>query len=285
VLEGLDLFDRLVFIDFRNLDVARVAEMRGISLTAADVEHAMHVVRPGRAAAGFDAVRLISTRLPLLWPAAPLLYLPGVALPGRVLYGALARRRMGLVSCSAAGCSLAPEAPPAASGDRPHVLRGPALVGAIIIVLSGAWAMRSEFYPLSSWQMFSSSNHSGIIWYYHVFKTTEDGAQSEARLENMGLGVARYRPMLANAFADPSGRGRKRCIDLLRHCGQAWNSRAGPGQRVVLLRAVKFEWDFVRNPDDPQFGQPAADIEVAIDPAGGAAPSAAARAAPAAARR
>lgn len=54
----------------------------------------MYVISPdGDRHAGGDAVRYLSRRLPLLWPAAPILHLPGTANLWRWLYHQVAKRR------------------------------------------------------------------------------------------------------------------------------------------------------------------------------------------------
>ena len=54
----------------------------------------MYLVEPdGTRHAGGDAVRYLSRRLPLLWPIAPILHLPGSANLWRWLYNQVAKRR------------------------------------------------------------------------------------------------------------------------------------------------------------------------------------------------
>ncbi len=54
----------------------------------------MHVVTDrGRVETGFDAYRAIAWSLPLAWPIAPLLWVPGVPWLGRRVYAAVAARR------------------------------------------------------------------------------------------------------------------------------------------------------------------------------------------------
>jgi predicted DCC family thiol-disulfide oxidoreductase YuxK len=55
---------------------------------------------------GFGAFRWLSWRLPLLWPLAPLLYLPGVPFLGQRLYLLVARNRFRLVPCHGGICTL-----------------------------------------------------------------------------------------------------------------------------------------------------------------------------------
>lgn len=67
----------------------------------------MHLVTPsGVIYAGYAAFRWMAWRIPLLWPLAPLLYLPGVPWVGRRAYLWVARRRYRLVPCSHGVCQL-----------------------------------------------------------------------------------------------------------------------------------------------------------------------------------
>ncbi len=70
----------------------------------------MHLVPPGggRVYHGFGALRWLAWRLPLLWPLAPLLYLPGVPALGQRLYLWVARNRLRLVPCHGGVCTLPP---------------------------------------------------------------------------------------------------------------------------------------------------------------------------------
>jgi predicted DCC family thiol-disulfide oxidoreductase YuxK len=92
VLRRLDLGGRVEFLD-------ALADWPSIhaahpSLVQEDCIRTMHVVtRDGRVATGFDAYRSIAWSLPLLWPVAPLLYVPGVPAFGRRVYAAVAARR------------------------------------------------------------------------------------------------------------------------------------------------------------------------------------------------
>jgi predicted DCC family thiol-disulfide oxidoreductase YuxK len=68
----------------------------------------MHLVPPGggRVYHGFGALRWLAWRLPLLWPLAPFLYLPGVPVLGQRLYLWVARNRFRLVPCHGGVCTL-----------------------------------------------------------------------------------------------------------------------------------------------------------------------------------
>jgi predicted DCC family thiol-disulfide oxidoreductase YuxK len=109
MLRRLDWLHRLSYVDAR--DPARLPATRE-PLDPQRLLQEMHVVPPGggRAYHGFGALRWLAWRLPLLWPLAPLLYIPGVPALGQRLYLWVARHRFRLVPCHGGVCTLPPAA-------------------------------------------------------------------------------------------------------------------------------------------------------------------------------
>jgi predicted DCC family thiol-disulfide oxidoreductase YuxK len=92
VLRRLDLGGRVEFLDAL-ADWPRIHAAHP-ALLQDDCIRTMHVVtRDGRVETGFDAYRAIAWSLPLLWPVAPLLDVPGVPAVGRRVYASVAARR------------------------------------------------------------------------------------------------------------------------------------------------------------------------------------------------
>ena len=78
-------------------------------LTPADCMRSMHAVsHSGRVTAGFDAMRALTTRLPLFWPLAVIGSLPGVTWAGRRVYNWVAATRPRDVTCSDQVCGIHP---------------------------------------------------------------------------------------------------------------------------------------------------------------------------------
>ena len=76
-------------------------------LSAARLLEEMHLVTPrGKVYAGYAAFRWMAWRVPVLWPVAPFLYLPGVPWLGHRVYLWVARRRYRLVPCEHGVCRL-----------------------------------------------------------------------------------------------------------------------------------------------------------------------------------
>lgn len=92
VLRRLDLFGRIEFHDaLRDWPAVQVAFPR---LRQEDCLDTIHVVTAsGDVRTGFDAYRAIAWSIPLFWPVAPLLYVPGVPFAGRKVYARVARNR------------------------------------------------------------------------------------------------------------------------------------------------------------------------------------------------
>lgn len=91
-LARLDWFDRLAFADMtvaRDLPVDLATAMRGIPMRTVQ----------GQALVGFEAVRRALVQTPMGVAPALLLYLPGVAGIGRMVYGRIAASRQRTAAC------------------------------------------------------------------------------------------------------------------------------------------------------------------------------------------
>lgn len=107
MLQRLDWLGRLSYQDAR--------DMAHLPAGAAPVEpqrllDEMHVITADGHGLyhGFGALRWLAWRLPLLWPFAPLLYVPGVPRLGQRLYLWVARHRFRLVPCHGGVCTIQP---------------------------------------------------------------------------------------------------------------------------------------------------------------------------------
>lgn len=97
----IDNLHRLRLLDFRDRAVHKAV---AADIAEDALDRALHIRFPGgRTLTGFDAFRSLAWHLPVLWPAAPLLYIPGVASIGRRIYARIADRRK---RCSHEGCGL-----------------------------------------------------------------------------------------------------------------------------------------------------------------------------------
>lgn len=97
-------------LSYLSLHDPRVAE-RYPNLSHEQLMEQMYVIdQQGRPYGGSDAVRLLSRRLPLLWPVMPILHLPGTAGLWRWGYHQIAKRRYKISGrskdCSQEACSI-----------------------------------------------------------------------------------------------------------------------------------------------------------------------------------
>jgi predicted DCC family thiol-disulfide oxidoreductase YuxK len=107
LLRRLDWLGRLDYVNARDRDRLPAG---GPPFDRDRLLKEMHVLTPDgrRLYHGFAALRWIAWRLPLLWPVAPLLYVPGVPWLGQRLYLWIARNRFRLVPCHGGVCTLPP---------------------------------------------------------------------------------------------------------------------------------------------------------------------------------
>ena len=89
-LHAWDWQGRLAFVSLHDPDIGRYAR----DLTHDQLMEQMYVVdRSGRQYGGAAAFRYLSCKLPLLWPVAPLMHIPGSLPLWRWLYAQIASRR------------------------------------------------------------------------------------------------------------------------------------------------------------------------------------------------
>lgn len=283
VMEALDLFGRLKFVNYRALsgdDLAALNREHGASITTERLEREMVVIKGGREYGGADGYRKIVPSLPALWWSLPLLIIPGLS---DTVYRWIAKNRMSLLQNCTDACAIEPAArgfeaqnaqpalataPPGAAGAATappplwQRLRSPLIVGAIPLLLMGLWSFRTEFYPFTSMQMFSSYTDHTVVYYYRAYNFYEDGTVALARFSDMGQGQPRYSPTIRGGFIEMDMRngtpeqrkrvtlvrpgvsaGEQKVIDLMKRSGKWWNEH-NPGKRIVRMEAVKHQWDF-----------------------------------------
>ncbi|MBL8792778.1 MAG: DUF393 domain-containing protein [Planctomycetia bacterium] len=105
LLQRLDWFGRVRYQDARAVEHLPVTEP---PLEPARLLEEMHLLTPDRTTVhqGFAALRWLAWRLPLLWPLAPFLIIPGIPALGQRIYRWIARHRFDLVPCQDGVCQL-----------------------------------------------------------------------------------------------------------------------------------------------------------------------------------
>lgn len=236
ILPGLDLFGRL-----------RLVPATGSAWT---------VEAKDRTLRGVDAARAIARIAPAGWLVLPLLYLRTVsAAIGRWL---CAGRDAGAMTITTTIIK---------SRRVPRWRLAPIGMVGLIVLFLGAWAVRVEAYPLTSWQMFSNYKNTSVISYYKLYQTNETGRTAPAEPSQISaIGPHGYISLvLWRGFRDQAGE--KRCRELLAQAGGRWNKNAAPGQRLTELKVVRREWDFVHDRHNPKYGRVVESLTVTINSA------------------
>jgi predicted DCC family thiol-disulfide oxidoreductase YuxK len=261
LLTSFDLFTRLEFLDFRRLDLNEYNRSHRLNLTLQDLEEAMHVLFRGQAYRGFDGYRRIALALPVTWPLAPWLFLPGISALGALVYGYVARHPLRLPQ----GDSHYPVQPVKAAetaqgtttGDVTRGFGYAVVVPGMILMVFFFWFYRIDFYPFTSWHyLYNTSNTSGQVEYKQVWAQRESGVRFRARLEET-IGAlawdARYSRFLTRCFQDQP-RYVEICTKFLSAAAAAYNQKVPPGERVTQYEIQVWNWDFRAYPFDPNYG-------------------------------
>ena len=261
VLTGFDLFTRLECVDFRRLDLNAFNRSHRLNLARKDLEAEMHVLFRGQPYRGFDGYRRMALALPVWWPLAPWFFLPGISSLGAWVYGYVARNRLQLLWCDS-HCPVQPavageSAKVPTTGDAAQGFGYALAVSGIIVVALLCWFYRIEFYPLTSWHLYSNLDTSGKVEYRKVFAQRESGVSSRARLEDTIGALAldnRYSPHIEKCFGEKPGEV-EMCTKFLSAAAAAYNKTAQPGERVTQYEIQVWNWDFLAYPSDPNYGK------------------------------
>jgi hypothetical protein len=179
---------------------------------------------------------------------------------GALVYGHVARGRLRWHRCDVLCPTQLPETGRAAArtttGDVIGAFGPPVAVSGMILVALLCWFYRIEFYPFTSWHLYSGSNTTGTVEYRKVFAQHESGGRSRARLEDTIGAIAldnRYSPFLAKCFRDRSA-DVAICHQFLTAAAAAYNKKMQPGRRVMQYEIEVWKWDFRSSPYDPNYG-------------------------------
>jgi len=261
LLNAFDLFTRLEFLDFRRINLDEYNRTHMLDLARKDLEEEMYVIFRGEAYGGFYGYRRIALSLPVLWPLAPWLFVPGISYLGALVYGNVARNRLKFLWCGS-HCRVQPSdkhesAQAAVIDDGVRGLTYPVAVSGIIVVAFFCWFFRIEFYPFTSWHLYSNSKVSGIVQYWKVFAQRESGVSSPARLEDTIGALAldtRYGPHVDKCFGEQPG-DVELCKKFLIAAASAYNKKVEPGNRITQYEIQLWMWNFLSYPSDPHYGK------------------------------
>ncbi|MFT3879921.1 MAG: DUF393 domain-containing protein [Gemmatales bacterium] len=109
ILKKLDWLKKMQYQDARQIDLLPKTDP---PLDPQRLLDEMHLVPPSGHPVyhGFETFRWMAWRLPLCWPIAPFLYLPGVPWLGNKVYLWVAKHRYQLVPCKDGACEIPPRA-------------------------------------------------------------------------------------------------------------------------------------------------------------------------------
>jgi predicted DCC family thiol-disulfide oxidoreductase YuxK len=249
ILQGIDLLDRLVFIDFRTSDLSVFRGKTRPEIDVLSLEHDMAAVDGGRVYSGFAAYRALAWSLPIGWILLPLLYLPGTRGIGDAVYRRVAERRHDF--CTLDRDRDAPSVP----AHQAH-LRGARASLVLTAFLLSWWTTHIEFYPFTTMKMFSGLNLPfGRVTYVKPMAIHEDGRLSLARFEQWigAMADSRYRQVVSAPF--DSHPEFARCNAFLEASMRAANRHAPPGSRIVGFELQMWEWHFRAEPHSPTQGR------------------------------
>lgn len=255
LLSGVDLFKRVEFQSFRTTDFDAFNTQHGVNTNKEWADREMLLVRDGKVYGGFDAYRQMSAMMPLLWPLAPFMWLPGVSHLGRAIYQWVAARRLSWFVCTDA-CQFLPDVRANAEPEHPHRrYKAFALAcGIVPLIVAMLWIRRTEVYPFSCFQMFSTYDDTytdkSTVRFERIYVRRADGTLERANLKAMGYPGTRYWAQVTGAFKfEPD---KRYVLKWLGDLGRNWNAtHPDPSERIVRFELLQREWDFLQRDVPP----------------------------------
>ncbi len=125
-----------------------------------------------------------------------------------------------------------------------------ALMVAIFFV---AWVWSVEYYPLSSWHMYSYSQRKGPLHYFKIIATLENGRSIVIPTRDFSPAwLPNARDILARVFR-PTRRSEKFDAFLSSYV-QRRNRSLTFGSPITEMEVQLWRWNYVVDPNDPRFG-------------------------------
>ena len=130
----------------------------------------------------------------------------------------------------------------------PRGLRAFAFVGLV------CWLFCIEFFPLTAMQMFSRPRDPvGLVQYYELYSETESGVRERARPDDIlpALRAPRFRRAYRLCWSETK---KHICEDTFARLAEL-HAAANPDDPIAAFELRHIHWDFLENPDDPDFGE------------------------------
>jgi hypothetical protein len=212
----------------------------------------MIVRSSGKVYAGFEAYRVIAWALPLFWPVAPFLSLPGVSKFVSYIAGNLFDHSKSSSSFQADNSKAVQSLE---ANHRRYSLFFGLVVATVTALMATVWVNRLEYYPFTSVQMFTA-NHGSVVRYYKTLGHRESGEVAWIQLEDT-IPVfsinSRYEALFELCFGQADDISLcKKTVSIL---GSAYNKKVPPAKRLTGLEIQSWVWDFGSSPHDPNHGQ------------------------------
>jgi predicted DCC family thiol-disulfide oxidoreductase YuxK len=255
LLAGVDLFKRVEYQSFRTTDFDAFNALHRVNTNKKWADEEMLLVRDGEVFGGFDAYRQMSTMMPLLWMLAPFMWLPGVSHIGRAIYKWVAARRLSWFTCTDA-CQFLPDVrpnTPLEPKSRRYVAFALAC-GIVPLFIAMLWIRRTEVYPFSCFQMFSTHDDvytdKSTVTFERIYVRRGDGTLERANLKDLGYSGTRYWAQVTAAFKFAPDKAY--VVKWLADLGSKWNAtHPDPKQQIVQFELLQREWDFLERKIKP----------------------------------
>ncbi|MEM1254017.1 MAG: hypothetical protein AAGI69_16420 [Cyanobacteria bacterium P01_H01_bin.21] len=132
----------------------------------------------------------------------------------------------------------------------------PILVSVLIVTMSFIWVKHREYYPLTSLQMFSGYDNSGIVGYNKLIAHYESGDKVHEPTHKFIYAPmnTRYRLTFRDCHQGSAERVKK-CNSLLQAFGDVHNQKAQGENRITAFEVQRWVWDYFNDPSDPNYGK------------------------------
>lgn len=252
LLRSIDIFERLDFIDFRQIDLNEFNQTHNTSIQSSQLEAEMHLLENGRVRRGYDLYRVLALSFPATWPIAPLVFSPGAQRIVEFIHARVSKRRLESARDDEASTLPSFPLPPFQHIEEQQTWIGLSAVAFAAFLLFGTWAIGAEFYPLTSMGMFKERSTSGEVEYFKPVVHYDSGDSEEARFDQWigSMADARYRRIVGMVFSD----NRDLSFRFFDACIERANAQGDSGRRVVGFEIQKWSWDFRNQPNHPTFG-------------------------------
>ncbi|NEP17242.1 MAG: hypothetical protein F6J97_10080 [Leptolyngbya sp. SIO4C1] len=132
----------------------------------------------------------------------------------------------------------------------------PILVSVLVASMSFIWVKHREYYPITTLQMFSGYNNSGVIGYNKLIAHYESGESAQIFPDEIIYAPmnTRYRGTFRDCHSDQTAKLTK-CNKLLEALGTVHNQEAAPGERIEALEVQSWVWDYRNQPNDEDYGE------------------------------